>query len=284
MSSKTTSTTKSGAFLSTPNTSKLHWTGRLMYRHDTSSHFAYADNTRPTLDMACWLWCWDNNAAHSHFDQWTAEYCAPALGRSAHTYLTDPRVNDAHCDKMPASYINLPIVTGIQPTALCRKRPHCRFMEAGHLLNALWVDHWLNVEWLDNTISIRTFIPSIGTQQIGMALPQDQRGSGLTASTPVSDAFDFAQSNEVLTLFRRVSISQRNRPLNSCFHWPIDRPPYGVLGLTVLNDETVECQVNTCHETQCRLAMNQTSYLKPWRKAKPAWYCAIAKTSCTKAA
>ena len=139
MSSKTTSTTKSGAFLSTPNTSKLHWTGRLMYRHDTSSHFAYADNTRPTLDMACWLWCWDNNAAHSHFDQWTAEYCSPALGRSAHTYLTDPRVNDAHCDKMPASYINLPIVTGIQPTALCRKRPHCRFMEPGHLLNALWV-------------------------------------------------------------------------------------------------------------------------------------------------
>ena len=72
----------------------------------------------------------------------TAEYCTPVWCRSAHTCL-DPVINDAlqiatGC-LHPTPMYNLPILAGIQPAELCRKRATLSLarcpMEPGHLLH-----------------------------------------------------------------------------------------------------------------------------------------------------
>jgi len=40
---------------------------------------------------------------------------------------------------------------------------------------------------------------------------------------------------------------------------PIHRPPHGLHGLTVLNDETIEWLLNTCPEIQCGQAVVSTT-------------------------
>jgi len=96
----------------------------------------------------------------------TANYCAPGWCRSAHTHLTDPVINDAlrsvtGCMR-PTPADNLPILAGIQPAELRRKGATLsvtrRAMEPGYLLQSPF---------------------------------QEQPGSGLNTSTPVSGVARF---------------------------------------------------------------------------------------------
>ena len=72
----------------------------------------------------------------------TAEYCAPACCRSAHTRLIDPVINDVLRTVTgwlrPTPVDNLPILAGIQPTDLRRKAATLSLarsaMNSGHLL------------------------------------------------------------------------------------------------------------------------------------------------------
>jgi len=73
------------------------------------------------------LECWVNNVVNSHsaLAHSTAECCAPAWCRSAHTRLINPIINDAlgnmtRCLR-PTPADNLPILVGIQLTELRRK-------------------------------------------------------------------------------------------------------------------------------------------------------------------
>jgi len=50
-------------------------------------------------------------------------------------------------------------------------------------------------------------------------------------------------------------VAQKNRPLTCCPSRPIHRPPYGVHGLTVLDDETIEWLLSTWPEIWCGLAV-----------------------------
>ena len=74
----------------------------------------------------------------------TAEYCVPVWCHNAHTYLTDPAINNAlqivtGCLR-PTPTDNLPTLTGIQPAELCRSGATLslahRAMEPGHLLHS----------------------------------------------------------------------------------------------------------------------------------------------------
>jgi len=58
---------------------------------------------------------------------------------------------------------------------------------------------------------------------------------------------------------------------------PIHRPPYGLHGLTVLDDETVEWLLNTCPETQkINLATFIRSILQTLVTRPPKIFCAGA--------
>jgi len=74
-----------------------------------------------------------------------------------------------------------------------------------------WTDHQWNTEWLDSFTRLRTFIPDTGTHPLGMT-SQEQRGSGLTASTPVSDVSSPACTNGVWPPLQPVSVAQKNKP------------------------------------------------------------------------
>jgi len=47
----------------------------------------------------------------------------------------------------------------------------------------------------------------------------------------------------------------------------IHRPPHGLHGLTVLDDETIEWVLNTCPETLCGQAVDSNNSLKRRRSA-----------------
>ena len=74
----------------------------------------------------------------------TAEYCAPACFRSAHTRLIDRVLNDAlrivtGCLR-PAPTDHLPVLSGIQPAELRRQGAtlsltNCSFLDPGHILH-----------------------------------------------------------------------------------------------------------------------------------------------------
>jgi len=74
----------------------------------------------------------------------TAEYCALAWCRSAHTRLIEPVINDALATMAgclrPTQADNLPILAGIQPAELRRTGATLslarRAMEPGHLLHS----------------------------------------------------------------------------------------------------------------------------------------------------
>jgi len=75
---------------------------------------------------------------------------------------------------------------------------------------AHWADHQWKAELLDNLTRLRTFIPDTGTH-----LPewpsQEEPGSGLTASAPVSDASAPACTNGVWPPLRPVNVAQKNK-------------------------------------------------------------------------
>ena len=74
----------------------------------------------------------------------TAEYCAPAWCRSAHTRLIDRVLNDALCIVTrclrPTPTDNLPVLSGIQPAELRRQRATLSLtnrssLDPGHILH-----------------------------------------------------------------------------------------------------------------------------------------------------
>ena len=75
---------------------------------------------------------------------------------------------------------------------------------------AIWAYHRWKAEWADNTTILRTFIPDLGTL---LEWPcQKQRGSGLTASAPVSDVSALAYTYGVWRpLLRPVNVAQTQR-------------------------------------------------------------------------
>ena len=115
---------------------------------------------------------------------------------------------------------------------------------------ALSADHRWNGEWLENATKIRTFLPDIGTHLPGMTLPR-------TA---------WVRLNPLLPL-RLVSAAQKNRPLTMLsFTVPPIELLYGVHGLMVVDDKTVEWLLDTCPEVQCGRAVDYKNWFKRWRR------------------
>jgi len=70
-------------------------------------------------------------------------------------------------------------------------------------------------------------------------------------------------TTEIRRSLRIVSVAQKNRPLNMLsFTVPSIELLYGVHGRTVVDDETIEWMLDTCHEVQCDIAVDCTTWLK----------------------
>jgi len=82
------------------------------------------------------------------------------------------------------------------------------FSDNHNIRAAQWVDHQWNAEWADYPTKLRTLIPDTGIYPPS----QEEPGSGLTASAPVSDVSALACTNGVWPPLLPVSVAQKNKP------------------------------------------------------------------------
>jgi len=140
-------------------------------------------------------------------------------------------------------------------TPICPRRTAAHHFDCNNSIHeAHLADHWWNAEWLDksNPARLRTFTPDTGNHPPGITLPRTawvrpphrgsclQTGAGRFRSCLYKWGMDTSAAcacgAEVQTVDHVV------------LQWPIHRPPHGLHGLTVLDDETIEWLLNTCPE------------------------------------
>ena len=117
------------------------------------------------------------------------------------------------------------------------------FSDNNNVRAAQWADHQWNAEWLENTMRLRTFIPYIGTHTSGIALPRTAWVRLFSLRTRVKCMCSCLHklSTALWVWCRRTNRRPCCPPMSN--PWP---PPHGLHGLTVLDDETIECLLNTC--------------------------------------
>ena len=221
----------------------------------------------------------------------TAEYCAPAWRRNAHTRLLDSVLNDAlhiatGCLR-PNPTDNLPVLSGIQPAELRRQEAtlslaNCISLDPGHILHgqltepqaaskerlksrhpfvpaarkllhnlselgiraAQWTNLTWDTEYSKSMSALGVYIPSVSIRSNRMSLTR-------TA---------WVKLNRLRTGVRRFDSSMHKRghaSIAKCecganeqttdhviLTYPIHRAPRGIMGLTVLDDET-RCWLNS---------------------------------------
>jgi len=154
----------------------------------------------------------------------------------------------------------------LHPTLTCPPNANARCLKSRHpfvpaaqqlitlsddnnIRAAHWADHQWNAEWTDNPRRLRTFILESGTHPPGMTLPSTACGS------------DFNNIRTGVGRFRSCLHKWGMVPAAACdcgaeeqivdhfvLQCPIHRPPRGLHGLTVLDDETIEWLLNVCPE------------------------------------
>ena len=105
-------------------------------------------------------------------------------GHLLHSALTRPSGAAARCLKS-----RHPFVTAAQQLISTSDNNNIRA--------AQWTDHQWNAEWVDNPTRLRTLIPDSGMHPPPEWPSQEEPGSGLTASSPVSDVSAPACTNGV---------------------------------------------------------------------------------------
>ena len=110
-----------------------------------------------------------------------------------------------------------------------------------HVQRIGWVTDGMRSGWttLRYTVSVLSSLTS--TLTLLERPSQGQRASGLTASVPVSDVSIPATNVMDMAPYASCEFGAEEQTVNHVvLHSPIHRPHYGVHGLTVLDDETIE--------------------------------------------
>ena len=95
-------------------------------------------------------------------------------------------------------------------------------------------------------------------------LCQGQRGSALTASSPVSDISAPAYTNGYGHFWGLWVWRRKQTVHHVVLKCPIHRLPHGLHDLTFLDDDTIEWLFNTCPKIQCGQAVDKKNWLIRW--------------------
>ena len=119
-------------------------------------------------------------------------------------------------------------------------------------------DHQWNAEWADNRTRFRIFIPTT-TLTPGITLPRRAWVRLNRLRTGVgrfrSCLYKWGMASSVAC----ECGSEEPTVDHVVLQCPIHRPPHGLNGLTVLDDETIEWLLNTCSEIWCGQAVVKTT-------------------------
>ena len=111
---------------------------------------------------------------------------------------------------------------------------------------AHWADQQWNAEWADSPTKLRIFIPDTGSHP-----PSDHLKKSLGTAQPPPHwcrAFPLLLVQMGYGLCGFESGVEEQTVDHVVLQCPIHRPPHGLHGLTVQDDETIEWLLNTCAE------------------------------------
>ena len=108
-----------------------------------------------------------------------------------------------------------------------------------------WEDHQWNAEWADNSTRLRTLISDTSTHTPGMTLPRRAWVRLNSLRTGVG-RFRSCLYKWGMASSAACECGAEQTVDNVVLHCPIHRPPHGLHGLRVLDDETPEWLLNTC--------------------------------------
>jgi len=116
---------------------------------------------------------------------------------------------------------------------------------------AHWADHQCKSEWVDNLTRLRskiTFIPDTSTHPPGMTLPRGACVRLNRLRTGVRSIRSCLYKWGMAFSAACECVSDEQTVDHVFLQCPIHRPPHGLHGLTVLDDETIEWLLNICPE------------------------------------
>ena len=119
------------------------------------------------------------------------------------------------------------------------------FSDNNNIRAAQWADHQWNAEWADDPTRLRTVIPDTGTYPPGMTLPRKAWVRRNRLRTGVG-RFHSCLYKWGMASSAACECGAEQTVDHVVLHCPIHRPPHGLHGLTVLDDETIEWLLNTC--------------------------------------
>jgi len=120
------------------------------------------------------------------------------------------------------------------------------FSDNNNIRAAQWAGHQWNAEWADNPTRLRILIPHTGTHTHGMTLPRrawvrlNRLRTGVGRFRSCLYKWGMASSAVCECGAEEQTVD------HVVLQCPIHRPPHGLHGLTVMDDETTEWLLNTC--------------------------------------
>ena len=113
---------------------------------------------------------------------------------------------------------------------------------------AHWANHQWNAEWGDNLQDSETFISDIGSYTLRMTLPRRASVQPNRLRTVVRRFRSYLHKLGMVSSAACECVAEEQIVDHVVLQCPIRRPPHGLHGLTVLDDETIEWLLNTCPE------------------------------------
>ena len=123
-----------------------------------------------------------------------------------------------------------------------------------HFVAAQWADHQWNAEWADNPTRLRIFIPETGTTP-EMTFPRRAWIRLNSLRTGVGRFRSCLYKRGMASSAPCECGAEEQTVGHVVLQCPIHRPPHGLHGLTVLDDETIEWLLNTCPDIKCGQAV-----------------------------
>jgi len=122
------------------------------------------------------------------------------------------------------------------------------FSDNNNIRAAQWVDNQWDAEWADNPTRLRSSIPDTGTHTPGMTLPRRAWVRLNSLCTRVGRFRSCRYKWGMASSAAGECGAEEQTVDHVVLQCPIHRPPHGLHGLTVLDDETTEWLLNTCPE------------------------------------
>jgi len=161
--------------------------------------------------------------------------CAMELGHLLHSALTRP--SSAAARRLKSRH---PFVPAAQQLI--------SFSDNNNLSATQWADHQWNAEWADSPTRLRTLIPDTGTHTPGTTIPKRTWIRLNRLRTGVGRFRSCLYKWGMVSLAACECGAEEQTVDHVVLQCPVHRPPHGLHGLTILNDETTEWLLSTCPE------------------------------------